>query len=297
MPAYSQIAEVIFQTQEDSGVPAFIPYQEDFFVYQRIRGIHNPSIREATTPPPENGLAMGIPRTAFATNGFNLETVSELHDLPDPGSGIGSRPRVHILVPDSWHAAGQVYSGISVWENLADTNGSFRLIGKGARADGTDFTVTFNGNFTYENMRDNNGEFGTFGQLVQTGPGTDNLADNDDGSFPLARAVWDIQLRKRNKYATVLPTIQSLQRVQFWCQAEEVISDFNSLVITPDATAQAEVQKSVTIRAEWQPIFEDQNNRYVFGTDQNGVPIVWDVASTQRDGREMVIQLQINQIT
>ena len=90
----------------------------------------------------------------------------------------------------------------------------------------------------------------------------------------------------------ILPTVPGYVPRNIWVEREDVIGDFQSLVLTTSGDVQSAARKTTRLRTAYLPELEDLDTHIEYGVDADGEPILWAVVGTERGSRDMILNLE-----
>lgn len=278
MPDYRHLAKMIFSDDQGEG-PAFIESSVNFRAF-------TPTENDEYVAP------VGfIVFTAHETLSFNIRNLQRILDF-QPGS-FGDNERLEVWLPNQWVYGIRTYSGPDTWKPHFQSEEKFRFLSPGALADGGDLAVLVTAEITEY--------IGAHGSLQSEG----NIIGGDYGVKPvtvpadvtgetkrLSGLQWDIQIDVDGTYTSILPKAPLRRELDIWCEPTAILGDFSTLAITPsDPLLESVSSKSVSLRTSYRPELEDLDTLIVFGADNAGVPVVWQIENTERTDREIIVHL------
>lgn len=202
--------------------------------------------------------------------------------------------RADFVLPAAFADDGVQIDATEELKGLSGADGEYRFTVEGARDDGSDLILTMEL------------DLGNFQTIPVLGPAiiatvvTSGYSDNhgsDTGDAVLQGRPVHIE---RNTASTgqpavwqpVMPTRPGLKPVPIWVRRGAIAGDFRALALTVEGDIESVAAKTVTLTANYRPELEDLDTQIVYGTDVDGQPVVWRIASTTRTEREIELNLE-----
>ena len=103
-------------------------------------------------------------------------------------------------------------------------------------------------------------------------------------------ALW---LEKNGQYNQILPEVNAFAAVDFWCDISSIGSEFSGLALTAREDIESVSTRNLSLITSYHPRYEDHDLSVVFGVDENNIPVVYQLQSTDRTerGDEIILNL------